>query len=79
MHYRPKLFQDSPHRYCYCVVIVVVVGGVTVMVELLLRNLLMTMWCFSDCNVSCSCCDPFDVDAAVVFIIIFVVLLLQVQ
>ena len=36
-----------------------------VMVGLLLRNLLMPLWCFSDCNV-CGCGGPFDVAAAVV-------------
>ena len=49
------------------------------MVEFLLRNLQMTMWCSSDCNVFCSCCDLFDVSAAVVVVIIVAVLLLQVQ
>ena len=34
-----------------------------VAVELPLRNLLMTMWCFSDCNLFVLFCDPFDVAA----------------
>ena len=47
-----------------------------VMVELLLKNLPATLWCFSDCNIFSSCCHPFDVAAAVVVVF---VLLLQVQ
>ena len=50
-----------------------------VMVELLIRNLLMAMCCFSDCIVFCSCCDPLRVASAVVVAIIGVVLLHQVQ
>ena len=49
------------------------------MVELPLWNLLMRMWCFSDCNVFTVVAIPFDVAAAVGVIIIIIVVLLQVQ
>ena len=40
-----------------------------VMVELLLRNLLVTMWYFiSVIVIFCGCCDPLDVATAVVII-----------
>ena len=38
------LFEDSAH--CHCSVLLSLVRGVMVMVEMLLRNLLMTMSCF---------------------------------
>ena len=46
------------------------------MVELLHRNLLQLMWRFSDSDVFCGCCDPSDVAAATVAVIIVVVLFL---
>ena len=47
---------------------------VMVMVELLLRNLLMMVWCFRDCKVF-----AIHVATAIVVIIIVVLLLHQVQ
>ena len=50
-----------------------------VMVELLLRNLLMTMYFFSDCNFFRSCCDPFDVAAIVVIVVVLFLLQVTVK
>ena len=49
MQYQPKLFQASPVVVTVLLLLSLVV--VMVIVGLLLRNLLMTMWCFNDCNV----------------------------
>lgn len=45
MHYQPKLFQAHPHCIVIVLFLLLVVVVVMVMVELLFRNLLMTMWC----------------------------------
>ena len=50
MQYQPKLFQASPVVVTVLLLLLSLVV-VMVIVGLLLRNLLMTMWCFSDCNV----------------------------
>ena len=49
MRYQLKLFQASPHCYCYCVV--VVAGGDYGDGGVAAWNLLMKMLCFSNCNV----------------------------
>ena len=53
---------------------------VALMMELVLRNLLMAMWCFSDCNFFfLQLFRSLDVPAAVVVVIVVAVILLQVQ
>ena len=80
--YSARLHYSKPALTVIVTVLLLLLSLVVfrVMVELLLRNLLMTMWNSSDCHLFRSCCDPFDgVAAVVILLLVVVLLLLQVQ